>query len=529
MAFGKQKLMAEKWKPVLPIAFVLLVSTVGARELWYDKPFLNSRPTLTFAKHVKYNPNLETITIQSESPAFTFNGNTEVVTTTPKLMGEVFINTTNYDGETVSGNYRAKIYCFPGKGDNNLYNNPMVVPDAFDPGSSRGVNELYNAVQYKYLLNINDYGFSPRNSGYDVFFLDFVEGGGEIQKNAAITLKFIEWLQQRTTSEIIVGGPSMGGIVSRLALLYSMPQNNTMNTDLAKKVTAYLSIDSPQQGASIAPSMQQATQAVASQGGVNTLVYFGNMISSDEVENTAVEGWNQLSTPAAHQMIYQHYYCEIRDLNGKQTSPGIFSTTLHDRFYGLLTTLGSYKPGLKKIAIAYSNFYSPHPGLSRTGSVQSGTISPPGFSRTFYAGGTSGNPEKYELYPGSTGNWYYQTSKGKSVKYVNTNSYGSEVFKGTFIPINSALDLNSTFDVFAPTSTAEGTVKTFSPFDKVFYMKDEYNRYKELRGTGVSGTIDDMRYEHIVFDSQVMNAINNGLRWIKYGNSMTPIYSLLLQ
>jgi hypothetical protein len=115
-----------------------------------------------------------------------------------------------------------------------------VVGDAFDPFNKRDAFQIYGSpksdgtyAQPEYQRLLSTTGNSPRAKGYDIIFVDFSQGGGDILINASLLLKLTEWLHSATNANIMVGGPSMSGIVSRLALLYSKPGNNVAGMDLA--------------------------------------------------------------------------------------------------------------------------------------------------------------------------------------------------------------------------------------------------------------------------------------------------------
>ncbi|MDB5048877.1 MAG: hypothetical protein JWO30_1948 [Fibrobacteres bacterium] len=400
--------------------------------------------------------------------------------------------------------YFALVYCLPGMDNTDFYDKPMVVADAFDPFNARDAYTLESKLKYQNLFN----SFGPRGKGYDLFFLDFSQGGGDIHINAGLELKFIQWMKQTTASKIMLGGPSMSGIVSRLALLYSMPENNYANgagvlgQDLATNIKGYLTIDSPHQGASIGSSLQAKMYELKSNGVVTTADFFGN-------GNDPKDNWNQLNVPAAHQMLYEHYYANGTAVN-----------VSHDEFYGFLNRLGGYRKSIPMVSIAYSNFYQPHPGFQAAPDLiyNVATIDPTLLSvRTV----TSRNQD---FAAGSAGDWYLSPFAQKSPNFVSTNGIGSpaEKFKGTFIPIRSAFDLNGNYPANGSIQD-EFLVSTFSPFNAVRFMKNTYDGYCNTgnvcsqmdRNSDGRKTIEDKRYEHIVFDNQVMTAINDGLQTLE--------------
>jgi hypothetical protein len=477
----------------------------------------------------KYDPAKEAVTNAYEKfyPAFPWDGSTENrsggLGSTPRPIIRV-----NYTGPTgtLAGNgapkYAATVYCFPGQGDANLFNRPVIVSDAFDPSNGRSAWKVYSDGKTGKLLSPNDPN-GLRAYGYDVFFVDFSQGGGNLLINASLFLKVVEWMHIRTMSPMLVGGPSMGGIVSRLAMLYSIPENNLANgagavgKDLATRVKGFLSIDAPNQGANIAPSMQKAIYDASQSSAVNLIADFMGE------NNTASDEWQELSVPAAHQMLYSHYY----------SSTGAPSGQAHNGFYAYLSSLGSgkalgdsrgYRKDIPKVSIAYSNFRRPLPGkdaftqfTAGNLDVNKGPVSV--FLRHFSAGGsaTDAAAEWHEMEPGSTGDWYFSPFDGKSQKYVYPSSFSNETYCGTFMPIRSALDLGGGFDPLNPVTTDETEMAAYTPFDAVYYMRDSYNGYADMHvpSRPRSYTGDEMRYEHVIFDDQLMTKLISGVRYLE--------------
>lgn len=415
--------------------------------------------------------------------------------------------------------YFGTVFWFPGKGDKNPFNKPLVVGDAFDPYNKRDAKEIYESPQYSNLLKMP--GSSPRNSGYDLFFVDFSQGGGDIHINAMIELKLVEWLRSMNAAKVVIGGPSMSGIVARLACLYSIPENNSTGTDLGTNIKGYMSIDSPQKGASISGNFQRCVYNVQNDDFIQFEAWAAG--AADPADK-----WKMLNVPAAHQMLFEHYYAggNVRGV-----------TDSHDAFYGFLAQLGNYRKGMPKVAIAYSNFYKPYPGFTAQPNVlyTTGHITPPQATQRDFGA------QNWELSAGSTGFWYRSSYNGVGADYVSLNAMGVppdatpeqiylppikwETFQGTFIPIESALDLTGYPAPSSPTPNPDDVAR-YSPFDKIFFMNNTYNGYcgpsgtctlKDQCGTpgGCKQDINQKRYEHLVFDEQLMAAINSGLAEIE--------------
>lgn len=192
---------------------------------------------------------------------------------------------------------------------------PIVICDGFDPGNrkdwytkqndasedpltdDRGLYEIINGN------NSKRYGGTGsaevinklQQYGYDIVVLDFMDGAGDIIDNADNVVGCFNDIinkdyRDNQTEENIFIGPSMGGLISRIALA-KMEQNET--TSQKSHLTGqWISFDSPHKGANIPIGMQWA-------------VYFLSL--SWLTEDQAMKGLNTLNTKAATQMLLSHY------------------------------------------------------------------------------------------------------------------------------------------------------------------------------------------------------------------------------
>ena len=116
-----------------------------------------------------------------------------------------------------------------------LLNKPIIVLDGFDPGDSRDITGLYNNLNFGG-ENLADV---LRSEGYDIVILNApqyttggkeIDGGGDyIQRNAMVLIELIDFLNTEKVGdeELVILGPSMGGLISRYALNYM--ENNEIN------------------------------------------------------------------------------------------------------------------------------------------------------------------------------------------------------------------------------------------------------------------------------------------------------------
>lgn len=181
-----------------------------------------------------------------------------------------------------------------------LLDKVIIVCDGFDPGDGRDTGAIYNLLNYG--TPTQNLGDNIRNLGYDVVVLNFpiytrpdgvtnVDGGVDyIQRNARVMIELINYINANKVGnqELVVIGPSMGGLITRMALRYM--EMNGMN----HKTRLWLSFDSPHLGANVPIGMQHM---------FNYLAYDPDI--SDLTVRAIVD--SMLKSPAARQMLIDHF------------------------------------------------------------------------------------------------------------------------------------------------------------------------------------------------------------------------------
>src|SRR5690606_29754005 len=136
-----------------------------------------------------------------------------------------------------------------------------------------------------------------RDEGYDIVILNApvyttdgktIDGGGDyIQRNAMVLVAMIKQLNADKVgdNELVVLGPSMGGLIARYALSYM--EDNSLDAE----TRLYISFDSPHRGANIPISLQ----------------YLINYFADQVGDPTAQQVVDQLlNSPAAKEMLVDH-------------------------------------------------------------------------------------------------------------------------------------------------------------------------------------------------------------------------------
>ncbi len=192
---------------------------------------------------------------------------------------------------------------------------PIIIIDGFDPGSQRLAGDIFKLLKYDNgITNNANLGQELINKGYDVIILDFlaypaggkmIDGGSDyIQRNAFTLIKLIDTINVMKASsadDLIVVGPSMGGLISRYALTYMESHNMPHHTKL------WVSFDAPQLGANIPIGDQWMLKYLA--------VDFGNGDAKKKLDD-------KINTAAAKEMILHHY------LSGQQSPTPHFTRNL---------------------------------------------------------------------------------------------------------------------------------------------------------------------------------------------------------
>lgn len=121
---------------------------------------------------------------------------------------------------------------------------PVLMVEGFDP-----LNEKFPENYYNLTWELVNTDLHP--NGYEVFILNFNDGGKDLRLNAEVLLKALEKIHEICPNyKIALAGLSMGGPIGRYALAKKEDESGIHNVGL------FLSYDSPQDGAHINPDLQ---------------------------------------------------------------------------------------------------------------------------------------------------------------------------------------------------------------------------------------------------------------------------------
>ena len=213
---------------------------------------------------------------------------------------------------------------------------PIIIVDGFDPmDEDRDFEKILEKMNY----NNNDDNLVSelQNMGFDVIILNFPvlgspaiqyksevkqyrsngtfqryvnligrDGGADyIERNAFLVVKLIQEVNAElqlngSGEELVVVGPSMGGLVTRYALAYMEEKHQSGVPNMDHNTRLWISFDAPHKGANISLGTQL------------TLDYFGNHIENQEL----IEKFNKkLRSVAARQMLIKQYDAKWNENN----------------------------------------------------------------------------------------------------------------------------------------------------------------------------------------------------------------------
>jgi hypothetical protein len=204
-----------------------------------------------------------------------------------------------------AGGYGCRIQILYGCGHTSIVK-PLIIAEGFNPSvltpnDPRGldIQDFRIAMRDINLDNTttgNRIDIDIQNDGYDIIYIDFNEGGGDIKKNAWLMREVIQWVnsekvKNNSIEKNIVLGQSMGGLAARYALCKMEQLNENHQT------SKYISFDAPHLGANIPLSYQ------------TMISYIYNNLRDDlpsEVTGYIENAWSALNCDAAKQMMIYH-------------------------------------------------------------------------------------------------------------------------------------------------------------------------------------------------------------------------------
>jgi hypothetical protein len=228
---------------------------------------------------------------------------------------------------------------------------PVLIVEGFDPFNTRVLSSTDQQKLPKesqrndpenhlyYVANDEGLADSLRQHGYDIIILNFTNGSADMFVNAKAVRDAITWINsvKTTDNELIIIGPSMGGVLARYALAF-MEKNN-----IEHKTKLFVSLDAPHQGANVCLGLQHTINFVLNSlsGGILTL---GLTDFFKEFRNSLI------NAPATKQMLLYHH--SATSFSKSNANPHADHLLFYSFMKQLNPSNGGYPTKCRNIAIA---------------------------------------------------------------------------------------------------------------------------------------------------------------------------------
>lgn len=392
--------------------------------------------------------NLEVYFYLTSGQAFTREYTIKVIPSSDRLFKDNYGNTLRlWHGNT------------PG---NNI---PVVFSEGFDAYDTNPQQMYYSAAF--------DLMTCMRNNGFDVILLDNKYGTQDIRNNAAGFNSAVNYISDLYGGKLVVaGGVSMGGMIARYAFAKAEEVGDPL------PAFAFLSVDSPQQGAVISQSLQD---------------YKKEKQEGDDFAEHA------LNNPAAKQLLN---YCTY-DPDG----------TVHQNFYNELNSLnGDGYPHLtKNIGVSFST-NSPNP--------QAGTW----LEIEWELGPFSGEAKSFDLEPAELVAGSYLPIDLTTTSPVTLRRF-HWLWNILIQPFNyPTVSITRTKDpTYIPYESALDIVNGVSKFDVVIEPNQTYH-HDVLPPEVINPIINEVAFSDIMLQNQIVLTNSNYLGMNIYaGRNVTPL------
>jgi hypothetical protein len=470
----------------IPVYQQQCVTVAGEKHCSYVSVMKTTYQNYPIIQYATMNQGLRpTITtINTHDPIQKKDITTDIGNLTSRPDLQVILNVHNTGDAYTNSNCLASAYILLGNGNTNPWNKLIIMADGFDPLNTRGIQELIENTYFNCNVLTSTSSGSILNKGYNVMFVDFGKGGDDINSNAKVLLKIIEYACSKATTPVIVGGFSMGGLIARTALL--LGEKNIPNS--IANVKKFVSVDSPQKGAQINTDMQVVLNGVIDN-------YMSGLISVVDITEyeRLIPNYYSLNSIAAQQMLFYHN-----------------KNNAHDAFYTYVSSIGYFPSSkIKKYSVADACWKWPYPGFDNNGQPkqQAGIFN----SSFLYV-------QNEDVFPGTFIDLWGDASTGLFIWFGaglvlfppgSPNLSNDSYFKPTFIPTYSVFGITKTdFKNITPPNNQndlDAIAKQYSPFDKLYI-------------------VDNLRNQHITFNNNLTQTVSMTLK----NNNISAILSLLL-
>lgn len=249
---------------------------------------------------------------------------------------------------------KARTYVKYGQDPNglNILDKPVIFVEGFDSGGDPYGTQTWAGFSTGFFATADNPDVLPQlrklphlvdtlNAyGYDVLIVDFEDGVDDMRNNGAYVINLIQWVNEQlaqigSDEQLVVAGASMGGIISRYALLKLEDAGCCHNTRF------YATLDSPHRGANIPLGVQ---------------AFARNMGYKLPIEDFRKKYEHVIRSKAAMQLMQYHINSTNNALNGPLGNPwanrvASIANGYHTSFFDELERMGGQPKQCYKFAI----------------------------------------------------------------------------------------------------------------------------------------------------------------------------------
>jgi hypothetical protein len=230
---------------------------------------------------------------------------------------------------------------------NETLTSPVIIADGFSGGASK-LEEWAGLWAEANIADIYPWGTQLHQQGRDVIVLGYDSRNAPIADNAEVAVECIQKVTEERagSAPLVVGGLSMGGLVTRYALA-KMEKDERENGGPDHETGVYFSYDSPHRGAWIPISLQVFA---------HFLKALGDLVGEPELGDLS----NLINSPAARELLWKHTATHADLGNSGNPFPADQART---DFVAALEALGSFPSKPQKL-LAVANGRGDGQGLT---------------------------------------------------------------------------------------------------------------------------------------------------------------------
>ncbi|MDY7225586.1 esterase/lipase family protein [Hyalangium rubrum] len=342
-------------------------------------------------------------------------------------------------------------YVLYGAGHTQL-TNPLIMAEGFPGGYS--LDTLWN------IFNEQNLATNLLAMGYDLVLVGFDDGTNYLEANAGVMIAAIQQAISQTSSStnLVVGGASMGGLVARYALAY-MEQNN-----LPHQTTHYVSYDTPHLGANVPVGVQYFVQVLWEKTQSAGLQQPSQLLLSKAAQEMLISWVPGPSSSQEISPLRTNFLANLSALGGFPKQPKLLGVS-NGATDGTLNGTPPASQPVYEVNDPFFQFYiATSPGIydSQAGGSGENYV----VFATQVAGWVDyvswgGQSPAYDSAPGGTSAFFQTISSAVSqAGYDATMQYAN----GCFVPTISALSMSS-LSVYSATQLVQNVTQTPSDLD----------------------------------------------------------------